>query len=243
MLPKSPIPSYFTSSLREKLPPHTCNFTTNPCRIKYFTQEIVIHRDDILNRMRRQCVIPPTVKSHPDEEEEEDVTSAVTEHLVKTVLDQGKHWLLVQTSKEIWKGGGGRRLGNVGHCIVGTMNDGAMIVGIMVVGIMIVGIMVFECCFGSGYTFTGPFSNNLVANAFLHLSLHLSFLSGHLCPLPLNQVPIRWSHDASLRLYPLPDLLLMADHYDQYVHVFCHAMDERRGWVFFEGDVSEFGLF
>jgi hypothetical protein len=105
VLPKSPIPSYFTSSLREKLPPHTCNFTTNPCRIKYFTQEIVIHRDDILNRMRRQCVIPPTVKSHPDEEEEEDVTSAVTEHLVKTVLDQGKHWLLVQTSREIWKGG------------------------------------------------------------------------------------------------------------------------------------------
>ena len=41
--------------------------------------------------MRRQCVIPPTVKSHPEEEEEEDVTSAVTEHLVKTVLDQGKH--------------------------------------------------------------------------------------------------------------------------------------------------------
>ena len=55
--------------------------------------------------MRRQCVIPPTVKNHPDEEEEEDVTSAVTEHLVKTVLDQGKHWLLVQTSREIWKGG------------------------------------------------------------------------------------------------------------------------------------------
>jgi hypothetical protein len=110
----------------------------------------------------------------------------------------------------------------------GIMVDGIVIVGIMIDGAIIVEIMVFACCLGNGYTFVGPFSDNLVANAFLHLSF-LSFLSGHLCPLPLNQVPIRWSHDASLRLYPLPDLLLMADHYDQYVHVFCHAMDERRG--------------
>ena len=87
------------------------------------------------------------MKSHPDEEEEEDVTSAVTEHLVKTVLDQGKHWLLVQTSYGDLEGGGGRRLGNVGQWIVGTMVD-----GIMVDGIVIVGIMVFECCFGNGYS-------------------------------------------------------------------------------------------
>jgi DNA polymerase epsilon subunit 2 len=42
VLPKSPIPSYFTSSLRDQLPPHTCHFTTNPCRIKYFTQGKVV---------------------------------------------------------------------------------------------------------------------------------------------------------------------------------------------------------
>ena len=53
--------------------------------------------------MRRQCVIPPTVKSHPEEEEEEDVTSAVTEHLVKTVLDQGKHVGGTFQGESIWK--------------------------------------------------------------------------------------------------------------------------------------------
>jgi hypothetical protein len=77
------------------------------------------------------------------------------------------------------EGGGGRRLGNVGHCIVGTMVDGIMvdgivIVGIMIVGMMVVGIRVFECCFGNGYTFVGQFSDNLVANAFLHLFSSLS---------------------------------------------------------------------
>jgi hypothetical protein len=28
--------------LRDQLPPHTCHFTTNPCRIKYFTQGKVV---------------------------------------------------------------------------------------------------------------------------------------------------------------------------------------------------------
>jgi DNA polymerase epsilon subunit 2 len=135
VLPRAPIPQFFTRNLMQRLPKETVKFTTNPCRVRYFTQEIVIYRDDILNRMRRQCVVPPIVKTTVNaeneggdgEEDDVDVTSAVTEHLVKTVLDQG-----------------------------------------------------------------------------------------HLCPLPLNQVPIRWTHDSSLRLYPLPDLLMMADHYDQY---------------------------
>jgi len=43
----------------------------------------------------------------------------------------------------------------------------------------------------------------------------------------LNKVPIRWTHDASLRLYPLPDLLLLADHYDQYQSIYqgCAAVN------------------
>mgnify|MGYP001185754296 CR=1 FL=1 len=129
-LPRAAIPSFFTQGFTSKFEnaSNMISFTTNPCRIKYFTQEIVVFRDNVLNRMRRQCVVPPIVKSvnndggemGTDEEEDMDVTSAVTEHLVKTVLDQG-----------------------------------------------------------------------------------------HLCPLPLTQVPIRWTHDACLRLYPLPDLLMM----------------------------------
>ena len=33
----------------------------------------------------------------------------------------------------------------------------------------------------------------------------------HLCPLPLEAQPIYWAHDAGLRLYPLPDALVLAD--------------------------------
>ena len=36
------------------------HFTSNPSRIKYFTQEIVIFRDDLMSRMQRNCIVVPT---------------------------------------------------------------------------------------------------------------------------------------------------------------------------------------
>lgn len=38
----------------------------------------------------------------------------------------------------------------------------------------------------------------------------------HLLPLPLHVAPIYWDHDAALRLYPVPDLIVCADKYDPY---------------------------
>lgn len=34
---------------------------------------------------------------------------------------------------------------------------------------------------------------------------------GHLCPLPLSARPIHWEYDNALRIYPLPDVLVLAD--------------------------------
>lgn len=34
---------------------------------------------------------------------------------------------------------------------------------------------------------------------------------GHLCPLPLAQQPVYWQYDHSLHVFPLPDLLVLAD--------------------------------
>jgi len=43
----------------------------------------------------------------------------------------------------------------------------------------------------------------------------------HLCPLPLDKRPVYWNHDHALRLYPLPDVLVMADCVDQYEWPYC----------------------
>ena len=56
-LPRPPLPAYFTSDLRQLLP--TAVFASNPCRIRLYTQEVVLFRSDLQNHMRRLCLIPP----------------------------------------------------------------------------------------------------------------------------------------------------------------------------------------
>ncbi|KAF9969124.1 DNA-directed DNA polymerase epsilon, subunit B [Actinomortierella ambigua] len=75
-LPRPKIPDLFTHKLQSMV--KRAIFATNPCRIKYCDQELVIFREDILNKLRRNCVIPPR----------EDVL--IQKQLVRTVID-GAH--------------------------------------------------------------------------------------------------------------------------------------------------------
>lgn len=93
-------------------------FATNPCRLRFYSQEIVLFRHDLVSKMRRHCVVPPT---------EEHGTTEITEHLVRTVVDQG-----------------------------------------------------------------------------------------HLCPLPPSVQPVHWMYDHVMRLFPLPDVVILADSFESY---------------------------
>jgi len=75
-LPRKPILSSFTSQLRAKVP--KVHFATNPCRLKFFAQEIVIFREDTMARMLRNTV---EVKSNVTGED-------LRRYLVQTILDQ-----------------------------------------------------------------------------------------------------------------------------------------------------------
>lgn len=126
VMPRSPIPQYFTGSIRSKVP-HAI-FTSNPCRIRYFSKEIVFCREDLVSKLRRNCLVKPRG----------DGEANLARHAVKTVLDQG-----------------------------------------------------------------------------------------HLCPLPLPSCPIYWQYDHALRLYPLPDAVVVGDRVDQYNHDYygCDAIN------------------
>lgn len=115
ILPTPSLPEVFTRKLKEKL--LHCTFGTNPCRISWITKELVFFREDLLHKMRRNCIRPPS----------EAETTDISQHLVKTVIDQA-----------------------------------------------------------------------------------------HLSPLIMEKRPIFWNFDHALRLYPLPDVLIMADCVDQY---------------------------
>jgi DNA polymerase epsilon subunit 2 len=53
-LPRRPLLSSFVARLKSKLP--KVHFATNPCRIKFFGQEIVVFREDAMARMLRNVI-------------------------------------------------------------------------------------------------------------------------------------------------------------------------------------------
>ncbi|OQR90110.1 DNA polymerase epsilon subunit [Achlya hypogyna] len=120
VLPRHPLPDMCTTDFLRKIPSAT--MASNPCRIRYFTKDIVILRDDLQAKMRRNCLMPLEAAA-----DDEDRTTTVSRQLVKTVIDQG-----------------------------------------------------------------------------------------HLCPLSLSAQPIHWAYDGSLQLFPLPDVLVLADKTDQF---------------------------
>lgn len=76
VLPRCALPKYITEELQKHIP--NAMFTSNPCRIKFYTQELVFFRQDLLYRMRRSCLIPPSTEETDDP----------FEHLVATITHQ-----------------------------------------------------------------------------------------------------------------------------------------------------------
>lgn len=76
VLPRSPLPKYITEELQKYIP--QAIFSSNPCRVKFYTQEIVFFRQDLLYRMRRSCLIPYSKEEASDP----------FQHLVATIIHQ-----------------------------------------------------------------------------------------------------------------------------------------------------------
>ncbi|XP_062159614.1 DNA polymerase epsilon subunit B [Alnus glutinosa] len=76
VLPRCSLPKYLTEELQKHIP--NAIFSSNPCRIKFYTQEIVFFRQDLLYRMRRSCLMPPSSEE----------TTDPFQHLVATITHQ-----------------------------------------------------------------------------------------------------------------------------------------------------------
>uniref|UniRef100_A0A1J3HY24 DNA polymerase epsilon subunit n=1 Tax=Noccaea caerulescens TaxID=107243 RepID=A0A1J3HY24_NOCCA len=64
VLPRCGLPNYLTEELRNVIP--NAIFSSNPCRVKFYNQEIVFFRQDLLYRMRRSCLISPSTEETDD---------------------------------------------------------------------------------------------------------------------------------------------------------------------------------
>lgn len=61
-LPRRPLLAALVARLEAKV--HKIHFATNPCRIKFFDQEIVVFREDLMAKMLRNVVgVKPDVRS------------------------------------------------------------------------------------------------------------------------------------------------------------------------------------
>jgi hypothetical protein len=61
VLPKRTLLSSLTGKLKSKIP--KVHFATNPARIKFFNQEILVFREDVMSRMLRNTLcVKPNVK-------------------------------------------------------------------------------------------------------------------------------------------------------------------------------------
>jgi len=76
--PRRPLPSYITEPLAKKVKHLT--LASNPCRIRWYTQEMVFFREDLLKKMQRNAILPPKVAGPED--------SDITEQMVETVMEQ-----------------------------------------------------------------------------------------------------------------------------------------------------------
>eukprot|EP00937_MAST-01D_sp_MAST-1D-sp2_P002524 g2524.t1 len=106
VLPRPALPRFFTDRLRARLP--NAYFASNPCRIRFYTQEIVVFREEILHKMRRHAVLPlggghgqagaPGAGAGATRERDS------AEHLLKTICDQAHLCPLPLAARPIYWG-------------------------------------------------------------------------------------------------------------------------------------------
>eukprot|EP00968_Pinguiococcus_pyrenoidosus_P009585 scaffold743_cov267-Pinguiococcus_pyrenoidosus.AAC.24 len=84
ILPRPPIASMFVASLKNSLA--HANFVTNPCRLRFFSQEVVLFREDLLKKMMRHSLLP--LDGDGLGQATEKTESDIGEHFVRTLVDQ-----------------------------------------------------------------------------------------------------------------------------------------------------------
>ncbi|KAI8991954.1 DNA polymerase alpha/epsilon subunit B-domain-containing protein [Mycotypha africana] len=77
VLPRAPILPSFVPRMRQKV--RKVHFTTNPCRIRYCTQDIVVFREDWMQKMWRNTLLSTNLEADNDP----------VNHFVHTIVDQG----------------------------------------------------------------------------------------------------------------------------------------------------------
>lgn len=78
VLPRPSLPAVVTKGFTAAIGEARVHYGSNPCRMRYMTQELVFYREDLMHLMVRNCCVRPDMSE----------STTMSEHLVKSVVDQ-----------------------------------------------------------------------------------------------------------------------------------------------------------
>lgn len=86
ILPRPPLPKSIAAPLLEAVP--SAELCSNPCRIRHGPAELVLFRNNLQRKMRGLSILPPPQAPLPDDDENNDGSSPMFDHLCATVLQE-----------------------------------------------------------------------------------------------------------------------------------------------------------
>nr|CAD7430037.1 unnamed protein product [Timema monikensis] len=173
ILPRPTIPRHITSEFLDKIPGAV--FGSNPCRLQYCTQEIVVLREDMVTKMCRNTIHFPEA-------------GEIADHC--RVSDASLH---IRSKRDAQP-----------TVLIGQESAPKPPTPV------------------KDHTCKPQFTKTILCQA-------------HLAPLPLAVCPIYWAHDTAMQLYPLPDLVVVADQFNAFTasYMDCIVTNPVRKVLFF----------
>ena len=195
-LPRPALRPSLTGKLREALPRAT--FASNPARVRFRSQDLVLFREDLQSRMRRNCILPPA------ELEDTGAAKAAAAAAAKAArLEKKAAAKAAKAAKADGDGAGaGAGVGDAAadeNAPPANFDDDAMDV---------------EREEEEEEEEAEEMSEWERRPLFRHLAATL-VQQAHLCPLPIAQLPIYWEHDHAMWLYPAPHCVVLGDRTEQ----------------------------
>mmetsp|Transcript_5497 Transcript_5497/g.20762 ORF Transcript_5497/g.20762 Transcript_5497/m.20762 type:complete len:632 (-) Transcript_5497:1071-2966(-) len=167
-------------------------FASNPCRVRYKSQDLVFIREDLQSRMRRACVLPPTLlelekKLPPTTPPTNPAKKARVGHddTEGDAIDEATR--MFDDAVDATGGGGSPTTANNSDSDVSPSKD------------------------ENEHKEESEWEQRPL---FKHLAATL-VQQAHLTPLPIQQTPVYWDYDHALRLYPAPHCVILGDRTEQ----------------------------
>jgi DNA polymerase epsilon subunit 2 len=176
-LPRAPLANLFTKTLRRKLS-HVA-LASNPCRIRFFTKELVFVRHSSIYPMEKFSILDPrNSSSSASQAQEAETTSTSGDDSALSQKDgpgSPQNETPFSQSQATLQDSSPSKQGKKKD------TEGAQVV-------------------------EGATGCDRVDHA-----IKTMLDQAHLCPVPLAAQPVYWQYDHSLRLFPLPDALIVAE--------------------------------